>query len=181
MDHRHFAAVFLITGIALSGCVKQPPPPTRTQATPTPTVIDEGTDVSAQRLRRKAAETAAAVDDYLKRNQPKLHERFQKFGDKFSRDKDIWRQKLLQKKQELQPQIDALKRKAAELDPKARAAIDQETAALEQESKGADEKLNELESATADGWKEFKERLKAEDASKQDAPPTPVPSPTTTS
>ena len=177
IERRHLAAV-LVAGAALSGCVKQPPPPARTQATPTPAVVDEGIDASAERMRRKTAEAAAAINDYLKNNQPKLHDKFQKLGDKFSRDKNAWRQKLLQKKQQLQPQIDALKRKAADLDPKARAAIDQETATLEQESKGADEKLNELEAATADGWKQFKERLKADDASKQDLPPTPVPSPT---
>jgi CHAD domain-containing protein len=176
---RHLVAVALLLGAAaLSGCVKQPPPAARAEATPTPAAIDEGTDITAQHMRRKTAEAAAAIDNYLKVNEPRLHEKFAKFGDKFTRDKDVWRQKLLREKQSLQPQIDALKQKARDLDPKARAAIDQETAALEQQSRGADEKLSELESATADGWKEFKERLKAEDASKQDTPPTPVPSPT---
>ncbi len=177
-DLRKTAAAGLLAAAALIGCVKQPPPPRRVQATPTPAAVDEGMDATAAHMRRKTAEAAAAIDNYLKVNQPKLHEKFAKLGDKFTRDKDNWRQKLLQKKQELQPQIDALKQKAAEVDPKARAAIDEEAAALEQESKGADEKLAELESATVDGWKEFKQRLKAEDASKQDTPPTPVPSPT---
>ena len=179
-DIRQIAATILLLAGALSGCVKQPPPVTQARATPAPTAaaVDEGRDATTDRMRRKTAEAAAAINNYLKINQPRLHDKFQKFGDKFTRDKDNWRQKLLEEKKSLQPQIDALKQKAAELDPKARAAVDQETAALEQQSRVADEKLSELESATADGWKEFKQKLKAEDASRQDLPPTPVPSPT---
>ncbi len=177
-DMRKPTVILLLCAAVFAGCVKQPPPVAHEQPTPTPVVVDSGTDATADRMRRKTAEAAAAINDYLKINQPKLHEKFEKFGDKFTRERDVWRQKLLQEKQQLQPQIDALKQKASDLDPKARAAIEQETAALEQQSRTADEKLSELESATADGWKEFKQRLKAEDTSRQDSPPTPLPSAT---
>ncbi len=175
MKLRLLAPASFLAATALAGCVKQPPPVVRAQATPTPAVVDEGVDTTTERMKRKTGEAAAAINDYLKINQPKLREKFQKLGDKFTKDKDVWRQKLLREKDDLAPQIAALKDKAREMDPKARAAIDQQTAALELQSQGADQKLSELEAATADGWKQFKQKLKADDASKQDTPPTPAP------
>jgi hypothetical protein len=180
IEFRHAAAAFLLWGaLVLTGCVKQPaPPPPRPRATPTPAATDEGVDATAGHMRRKTIEAAAAISNYLQANEPRLKGKFEKLGDKFTRDKSIWRKKLLAEKDQLQPQIDALKEKASELDPKARSTIDRQTAALEEESKDADVKLSELESATADGWKEFKGRLKAEDEARQNTPPAPAPSPT---
>ena len=175
-----FAGAMLLCATALNACVKQPPPAVRAEATPTPAAVDEGVDLTAERMRRKTGEAAAAINDYLKANEPRLRQKFQKIGDKFTRDKDVWRQKLLQEKENLQPQIDQLKAKASQLDPKARAAIDQQTASLEQQSRAADEKLAELESATADGWKAFKSKLKDEDASTPVGPSTSIPDPTAT-
>jgi hypothetical protein len=181
IEFRNAAAALLIAAVALTGCVKHPaPPPPRPRPTPTPEVASEDSvDATADHMRRKTVEAAAAISNYLQANEPRLKGKFEKFGDKFSRDRNSWRKKLLAEKEQLQPQIDALKQKASALDPKARTAIDRETASLEEESRDADTKLTELESATADGWKEFRERLKAEDDARQNTPPTPVPSPTT--
>jgi heme oxygenase len=162
----YLAGLPLALAVLSPACTKHDPPPAQAIATPSPTPVpvNEEAEASADALRRKTGDAAAAIDAYLKQNQPKLREKFQKLGDKFAKDKEHWRQKLLEERSQLEPQIEALKAKASEADPKIKAEIEKQTAALQGQKDGADKRLAELETATADGWKAFKAKMKAEDA-----------------
>lgn len=162
----YLAAVPLALTLLSPACTKHDPPPAQAMATPSPTpaLVNEEAQAAADGMRKKTDEAASAIDAYLKQNEPKLREKFQKFGDKFAKDKEHWRQKLLEERNQLEPQIEALKAKASEADPKIKAEIEKQTAALQGQKDGADKRLAELEAATADGWKSFKAKMKAEDA-----------------
>lgn len=193
-DVRAWLVASLCAGtLCFAGCgkVDDPPPDARAEAkaraTPTPTPApafpQDGTDLSSDKLKHKADKTIKALNGFLKSDDPRIEAKLQKLADKIGRDKDNWRKKLREKRDELQPQIEQLKERVASAEGKSRAEVDRQLAELEAQSRGADKKLAELEGATGEAWKKFKARLKDDDA-KSDAaddgarmPPTPTATP----
>ena len=186
------ASLFAWT-LGLTGCSKADNPPldakaeVKADATPTPapsaSSLLDGTEISSDKLKNKADKTIKALNGFLKSDDPRLETKLQKLVDKIGHDKDNWRKKLKEKRDELQPQIEQLKARVASAEGKSKAEVDRQLAQLEAQSRHADKKLAELEGATGDAWKKFKARLK-EDEAKGDVtdegtemPPSPTPTP----
>ena len=177
------APCFVLT-LGLAGCSKpdDPPPVTKAEATPTPTPPTQNlADLSSDRLKHKADKTIKALSGFLKNDDPRLQAKLQKLGDKIVHDKDNWRKKLQEKRDELRPQIEQLKGQVAQAEGKSREEVDRQLAALEAQSRNADKKLEELEGATGDAWKRIKAQLKEEETKGDqaddgaDGSPTPTP------
>ena len=186
------ASLFAWT-LGFTGCSKADDPPldakaeAKADAKPTPapsaSSLLDGTDISSDKLKNKADKTIKALNGFLKSDDPRLETKLQKLVDKIGHDKDNWRKKLKEKRDELQPQIEQLKERVASAEGKSKAEVDRQLATLEAQSRHADKKLAELEGATGDAWKKFKARLK-EDEAKGDVtdegaemPPSPTPTP----
>ena len=174
-----------------AGCSKpaEPPPVTRAEATPTPTPPKTDlADVASDKIKHKADKAIKALSGFLKSEDPHLQGKLQKLSDKIAHDKDGWRKKLEQKRDELRPQIDELKERVAKAEGKSKDDVDRQLATLEAQSQNAEKKLSELEGASGDTWKKIKAQLRdaeakgdvtKDDAAKDDAdmPPTPSPTP----
>ena len=165
----------------------EPPPATRAAASATPTPEQDFKDLASEKLRHKADKTIKSLTGFLHNEDPHLQTKLQKLVDKVAHDKDGWRKKLQQKRDELKPQIDQLKEQVATAEGKSKEDVDRQLAALEAQSHSAEKKLSELEGASGDAWKKIKAELKdaeskgdvsKEDADKEDADMPPKPSPT---
>ena len=181
-------ALSLALTLGLTGCGKpdEPPAATRAEATPTPTStpmqdVADAAGVSSDRLRNKADKTIRALNGFLKSDDPRLQAKLQKLADKVVHDKDNWRKKLQEKRDELQPADRTTQGQVARAEGKSREEVDRQLATLEAQSHNTDKKLAELEGATGDAWKKFKARLKEAEAKGDmtddgtDMPPTPTP------
>ena len=181
--------VCLALPLGLAGCGKhdaaQPP---IAQPSPSPTVATTSTDnkdFSAKNIRHKADQAAVALEKFLKDQDPKLRDKFQRLADKVSdklgKDKDHWREKLEEKRRELQPQIAQLKQQMGAADgDKNKDKLRDALSKLEGRSQDTDKKLAELEAAGADAWGQFKAQLKKDEANDGNTPPTddtPTPTP----
>ena len=178
--------------LVLTGCdkpVPEPPPTTvKAEATPTPAKApQELTDEASDKLRHKADRTIKSLSGFLHSSDPRLEAKLQKLTDKIAHDKDGWRKKLEQKRDELRPQIDQLKEQVARAEGKSKADVDKQLAVLEAQRHNAEKKLSELEGASGDTWKKIKAQLKEaeakgdvtkDDDTKDDADMPPEPSPT---
>ena len=179
---------------ALTGCDKPAPepPPTTTKATatPTPTTAPQDlADEASDKLRHKADKTIKSLTGFLHSSDPRLEAKLHKLTDKITHDKDGWRKKLEQKRDELRPQIDQLKEQIAKAEGKSKADVDKQLSVLEAQSHNAEKKLSELEGASGDAWKKIKAQLKEaeakgdvtkDDDTKDDTdnmPPQPSPTP----
>lgn len=181
-----FKALFCLTlSLGLAGCGKSDPEPsTEAKATPSPTpaVADEGKDFSASNIRHKADQMANSLEKILKDQDPKLRDKVQRLADKVSdklgKDKNHWREKLLDKRRDLMPQIEQLKQQLGQVaNDKNKDKLRDALSRLEGKSQDTDKKLAELEAAGADAWKQFKARLK-EDEARDHTPPTDDQTPT---
>ncbi len=164
----HFAtAVAVALGFSLPACGRSgsdKTPPAQASASPTP---KDELDKGANRLKTKAQGAFAAVENYLLRQNPKLRE-------KFDRDRAKWRDKLQQQQKDLQPQIDHLKDQLEHVDSTAtREQLHGDLARLEAESKRTEQRLTELEAASQEAWKSFKQRLREDQSSHVTPSPTP--------
>ena len=174
--------------LILSGCNKpapdSPTTATRAEASPTPTSAPQDlTDEASDKLRHKADKTIKSLTGFLHSSDPRLEAKLHKLTDKIAHDKDGWRKKLEQKRDELRPQIDQLKEQVAKAEGKSKSDVDKQLAVLEAQSHNAETKLSELEGASGDAWKKIKAQLKEAEAEgdvtkdNADMPPQPSPTP----
>ncbi len=173
--------------LCLTGCGKSDPEtPPITQETPSPTAAastDDGKDFSAKNIRHKADQAANSLEKFLKDQDPRLRDKVERFADKVSdklgKDKNHWREKLEEKRRQLMPQIEQLKGQLSETGgDKNKEKLKDALSKLEGKSEDTDKKLAELETAGADAWKQFKTRLKEDEARDNDTPPTDDATPT---
>ena len=179
----------LLLGLALplglAGCGKpEPAAPPIVQPTPTPkSASNDDKDFSAKNIRHRADQAANSLERFLKDQDPKLRDKVQRLADKVSdklgKDKDHWREKLEQQRRQLMPQIEQLKQQLGQTDgDKNKQKLKDALSKLESKGQDTDKKLAELETASADAWKQFKARLKEDEARDNDTPPTDDPTPT---
>ncbi len=145
------------------------------------------TDEASDKLRHKADKTIKSLTGFLHSSDPRLEAKLHKLTDKIAHDKDGWRKKLEEKRDELRPQIDQLKEQVAKAEGKSKADVDKQLAVLEAQSHNAEKKLSELEGASGDAWKKIKAQLKEaeakgdvskdDDTKDADMPPRPSPTP----
>ena len=188
-----FLACCPLCSLLFAGCdkpapVPEPPPTRHAAATPTPTPEEDFKDLASEKLRHKADKTIKSLTGFLHSEDPRLQEKLQKLTDKIAHDKDGWRKKLQQRRDELKPQIDQLKEQVARAEGKSKQDVDHQLAALEAQSHNAEKRLSELEGASGDTWKKIKAQLKdaeakgdvskEEDDAREDADMPPKPSPT---
>lgn len=179
--------------LGLAACSKpapEPPPPpaNRTMVTPTPTPAKDLTDIASDKIKHKTDKAIKALTGFLHSDDPKLQGKLQKLTDKIAHDKDGWRKKLEEKRDELRPRIDQLKEQVAKAEGKSKDEVDRQLATLEAQSHNAEKKLSELEGSSGDAWKKIKAQLKEAEAqgdvtkddgtSKDDTDMPPSPSPT---
>ena len=185
------ASLCPLLALVCSSCSKSPEPPTVTRAeTPAPTPASSPkdlADVASDKIKHKADKAIKALSGFLKSEDPRLQGKLEKFTDKIAHDKDGWRKKLEQKRDELRPQIDQLKEQVAKAEGKSKDDVDRQLATLEAQSQNAEKKLSQLEGASGDTWKKIKAQLKEAEAkgdvtrddgkTDADMPPTPSPTP----
>ena len=172
----------------IAGCEKQdePAPVVKAEPTATPTPApkqEDFVDAASDKLKHKADKTIKALTGFLHKEDPRFQAKLEKLTDKIAHDKDGWRKKLQEKRQELAPQIEQLKEQVAKAEGKSKDDVNRQLSTLEAESHNAEKKLSELEGASGDAWKKFKAQLKEDEAKgdtskgEADMPPTPTPTP----
>ena len=177
----------LLLPLGMAGCGKPEPQETPPVAQPTPAPRaaskDDGKDFSARNIRHKADQAADSLEKFLQDQDPKLREKVQRLADKVSdklgKDKDHWREKLEEQRRRLMPQIEQLKAQLGQTNgDKNKEKLADALTRLEGKSADTDKKIAELETAGADAWKQFKARLKEDEARDHDTPPIDDPTPT---
>lgn len=167
------------------GCGKPDEPLTEAKAeptpTPTPTPAQDAVVDASEKLKRKTDKAIKSLTGFLHNEDPRFQAKLQKLADKIANDKDKWRKKLRQRRDELQPQIEQLKEQVAKVEGKSKEDVNRQLDALQAQSQNAAKKLSELEGASGEAWKKFKTELKEADAKgdvSKDDDDTPTPSPT---
>ncbi len=173
------AGALLVSSLALEGCGKQAAPPPVVEAKPSPTpaprvVLFADRDFDADKLRARADKAVDSLGKYLAHEDPKLRAKFQRLSNKLVErlgpDKDHWREKLKDKRRELEPQIAKLKERLAREGGDAKEKLSAELSDLQNKRDTTDQKLSKLEAVGVDAWKKFKAQLKADEAREKTPP-----------